>query len=247
MLGYGRNDDWYDIMQVCINGHKITTALASMPNTGTDHCDECGARTISKCESCGTNIRGHHHNAGISFGTPVPDWCHKCGKPYPWQNKPATNTKLKEVDSSVNVKLVFTRLPEVVRQLQKRHDERSTLEVNDEYDLQDLLHALLKIYFDDIRTEEYVPSYAGTSSRMDFLLPDKKIVIETKMTRDSLKARKLSQEIIEDKEHYQKHPSCETLYCLVYDPNVLIDNPRGFENDISEKSQNFTCEVTIVS
>lgn len=47
------------------------------------------------------------------------------------------------------------------RQLGDRYNNRSTIEVEDEYDVQDLFHALLKIYFDDIRKEEWTPSYAG--------------------------------------------------------------------------------------
>ncbi|ODS32894.1 MAG: hypothetical protein SCARUB_02000 [Candidatus Scalindua rubra] len=58
----------------------------------------------------------------------------------------------------------------VARQLRNRFNNRPTLEIEDEYDVQDLLHSLLKIYFDDIRVEEWVPSYAGSSSRIDFLL-----------------------------------------------------------------------------
>jgi hypothetical protein len=49
-----------------------------------------------------------------------------------------------------------------------RHDGRPTLGVGDEYDVQDLLHALLRLFFDDIRPEERTPSYAGESTRMDF-------------------------------------------------------------------------------
>jgi hypothetical protein len=38
----------------------------------------------------------------------------------------------------------------VVKQLRSRHDKRPTLEVNDEYDVQDLLHSLLHLHFVDI-------------------------------------------------------------------------------------------------
>ena len=45
-----------------------------------------------------------------------------------------------------------------------RHGGRNTLDVRDEYDVQDLLHALLKMFFKDVRSEEWTPSYAGASS-----------------------------------------------------------------------------------
>lgn len=42
--------------------------------------------------------------------------------------------------------------------------------------MQDLLNALLRLYFYDIRPEEYTPSYAGKTARVDFLLKNEKIV-----------------------------------------------------------------------
>src|SRR5205807_5749974 len=41
----------------------------------------------------------------------------------------------------------------VAQQLRRRHGGRTTLEISDEYDVQDLLHALLLLEFDDVRTE----------------------------------------------------------------------------------------------
>ena len=57
----------------------------------------------------------------------------------------------------------------VVRQLSHRYANRTTIEINDEYDVQDLFHALLTLYFDDIRNEEWTPSYAGACARHDFI------------------------------------------------------------------------------
>jgi DNA-binding sugar fermentation-stimulating protein len=51
------------------------------------------------------------------------------------------------------------------------------------------MHALLQLYYDDIRPEEYTPSYAGRASRMDFLLKREKIVVEVKKARSNLRAR----------------------------------------------------------
>lgn len=75
---------------------------------------------------------------------------------------------------------IFNKFHIIARQLLIRRENRSTLEITDEYDVQDLLHSLLRLYFDDVRPEEWAPSYAGSSSRMDFLLKEIKIVIEVK-------------------------------------------------------------------
>jgi hypothetical protein len=72
---------------------------------------------------------------------------------------------------------VFSHFHRVAIQLRKRHGSRLTLDVRDEYDVQDLLHALLRLYFDDIRPEEWTPSYASGSSKMDFLLKKEQVVV----------------------------------------------------------------------
>jgi hypothetical protein len=49
--------------------------------------------------------------------------------------------------------------------------------------VQDLIRGLLRIFLNDIRPEEWTPSHAGKSARMDFLMPEVETVLETKMTR----------------------------------------------------------------
>lgn len=120
------------------------------------------------------------------------------------------------------------------RQLQQRHANRDTITIEDEYDVQDLLHALLRVHFDDIRAEEWTPSYAGSSSRVDFLLKAEQIVIEVKKTRASLKARELGEQLIIDRARYEAHPDCRTLVCFVYDPEGRIGNPVGIERDLEQ-------------
>jgi hypothetical protein len=133
----------------------------------------------------------------------------------------------------------------IARQLRQRHDNRATLEVEDEYDTQDLLHALLHLNFDDIRPEEWTPSYAGSSSRMDFLLKQEKTVIEIKKTRKGLDAREVGEQLIVDIQKYQTHPDCKSLICFVYDPEGRIANPRGLENDLNSEKEGFKVRVII--
>ncbi len=89
------------------------------------------------------------------------------------------------------IELLCLRFHTVAAQLRGRHSERSTLDVTDEYDVQDLMHALLRVFFDDVRPEEWTPSYAGKSARMDFLLPVEQVVVEVKKTRPGLGAKEL--------------------------------------------------------
>ena len=143
------------------------------------------------------------------------------------------------------IEQIVSRFHLVARQLRSRHGARSTLDVQDEYDAQDLMHALLCLHFVDIRPEEYTPSYAGKASRMDFLLKHESIVIELKMTRSGLGPKELSTQLIEDIERYKTHPDCQALVCFVYDPAGLIPNPRGIESDLKRDDGPFPVRVLI--
>jgi hypothetical protein len=70
-----------------------------------------------------------------------------------------------------------------------KHAGRPPFRIGDEYDLQDLFHAMLTIFFDDIRKEEVAPSFAGAGARMDFFLPSLSSVVELKKVRESLSSK----------------------------------------------------------
>jgi len=131
---------------------------------------------------------------------------------------------------------IFDNFHAFSNQLKNRHSARSTIEIADEYDVQDLLHAILRIHFKDVRAEEYTPSFAGSSARMDFLLTNENIVIEVKKTRPNLTDREIGSQLILDIAHYRNHQNCKELKCFVYDPENKIKNPRGLENDINKQS-----------
>lgn len=149
------------------------------------------------------------------------------------------------VDVFQHIHLICDRFHLVARQIRDRYDKRPTLDVEDEYDVQDLFHSLLKLFFDDIRPEEWTPSYAGKSSRMDFLLKSSQIVVEIKKTRKGLTHKEIGDELIIDKERYFAHPDCRHLVCFVYDPEGRIANPRGIENDLNENSDSLSVSVLI--
>lgn len=149
------------------------------------------------------------------------------------------------IDYEGRLSKLFERFHIVARQLRRRHDGRPSLEIRDEYDVQDLLHGLLRIDFDDVRPEEWTPSYAGASNRMDFLLKEDEIAIEVKMTRNGLKDKELGEQLIIDIAKYQSHPNCKCLYCFVYDPDGIIRNPRGIEKDLEKLGKGFPVKVFI--
>lgn len=116
---------------------------------------------------------------------------------------------------------------------QQEKEARPTIEMKDEYDVQDSLHAILKLHFDDVRKEEWSPSYAGGQTRMDFVLKKERIVIETKFMGAKLTQTEVAKQLAIDEKFYRQHPDCGTLVCFVYDPDGRCTNPAALESDAS--------------
>jgi DpnII restriction endonuclease len=160
-----------------------------------------------------------------------------------WEDKQEKKAQLSALEQ---LELLCSRFPLVARQIRSRHGNRETLNIEDEYDVQDLFHALLCLFFNDIRSEEWTPSYAGGSSRVDFLLKEEEIVVEIKKTRKGLGAKEIGEQLLIDIQRYQAHPSCRNLVCFVYDPDGRIANPRGIENDLNQERDGFKVRVYIM-
>lgn len=152
-----------------------------------------------------------------------------------------TSTPLKQIYQ------ILFRLPNIARLLENRRGDKEPLTIENEYDVQYLLNALLKIFFDDVRPEEYGPSHGGSSPRIDFLLREGSIAIESKITRQNRGNSEIKNELSEDKEHYRSHPDCDILVCFIYDPDFEIENPIGFEKDLSGESEDLITEVIVSS
>lgn len=141
------------------------------------------------------------------------------------------------IDKTEELFRIFKHFRKFAVELAHRHDGRETLRIQDEYDVQDLLRALLSLYFDDVRPEEWTPSYAGSSLRIDFLIPEIEAVIEVKKTRPTMTDKTLSEELIVDIEKYQAHSNCKKIYCFVYDPDMILRNPAAIRNDLEQKHE----------
>jgi len=157
--------------------------------------------------------------------------------------RPETPAKPARVEELLEV--VVKGLRRAMHPLTHRRKGIQPLSFGSEYDVQDLLHALLRPWISDIRPEEFTPSYAGSSTRMDFLLPAHELVIETKVVRDRSHAKRIGEELIIDIEHYRKHPNCKVLWCVVYDPDHLITNAPGLKSDLDGPRKTKDGEVVV--
>lgn len=140
---------------------------------------------------------------------------------------------------------VCLRFHAVARQLRLRKDYRTTLEVEDDYDLHDLLCALLKLEFDEVGADEWTPPYAGGSTRTTLLLNRDRIAVVAKKTRSGLTTKELAEQVAADTAHYASRKPCAHLFCFIYDPEGRIGSPTRLETDLTSVSDSFTVDVLV--
>lgn len=143
------------------------------------------------------------------------------------------------------VKHLCNRFHAVARQLRLRKEYRATLDVEDEFDVHDLIHAMLRLQFDDVEADEWTPDYAEGAPRKTFLLNHGRLAVIVKKTRPGLNAKELADQLKIDAARYSARNRCATLLCFIYDPEGRIGNPRGLEADLTSVSDHFTVDVLV--
>lgn len=80
------SNNWYDVAQICLNGHVINHSIKSNPQHSKKFCDKCGAATIITCPNCNSEINGKYYVEDIISirSYIIPAFCPNCGTPYPW-------------------------------------------------------------------------------------------------------------------------------------------------------------------
>ena len=133
----------------------------------------------------------------------------------------------------------------VARQLRSRHDNRETLQVEDEYDVEDLLHGLLMLEHEVVVPETRTARGASGRRRTGFLLKLERIVMVVTLARSGLTADVLGQELGPEIEHHKSHPDCRTLVCFVYDPDGRVADPRAVERALSGDRDGLSIRVIV--
>jgi hypothetical protein len=80
---------YYDVAQVCPNGHVISPIVGDQPEQSKTYCDQCGEVTLMQCPGCGVNIQGFYHIPGVvrRLKYDPPGFCFNCGKAFPWTER----------------------------------------------------------------------------------------------------------------------------------------------------------------
>ena len=117
--------------------------------------------------------------------------------------------------------------------------------MEDDYDLQDLLCALLKFEFEEVGSDEYTPPYTAGAPRTALLIDKDQTVVIAKKTRPGLTAKDLMEQVETDTQRYAARAHCTTLFCFIYDPEGRIGSPKRLETDLTSVSDHFTVEVLV--
>lgn len=134
----------------------------------------------------------------------------------------------------------LARIKQVIRMfdtsakiLSKRRQNKTSYLIEDEYDMQDLLHCILKSQFPDIKKESHSIEIAKGEKRIDLVIPSARIVIELKIIFDKGKSLEIVDQLKIDIESYHSHPHCGTFIGFIYNPQNEIEDPEKIINDLS--------------
>lgn len=123
--------------------------------------------------------------------------------------------------------------------------------IADEYDVQDILYVILKPIFPNLKEEDPIPKVGGKSTKIDLILREENILIETKMIKSSDKnERNFIEELKVDIESYHSCQWLKTLFFFVYDPQNKTRDLSNFTelNGIRTKNRHtFNVEVIILN
>lgn len=131
-----------------------------------------------------------------------------------------------------------------MKRLQSSSENKDRYKIKDEFTLRYYLNEYLKGIFHNIKMEEWTV-IEQRSARIDLVLVDEGIVIETKLTRSHIGEKEITDQLMFDIEKYKAHPDCKSLFCFVYDRKGYIKNPHALENFLSAPKGKLNVEVLI--
>lgn len=149
-------------------------------------------------------------------------------------------------DALTRIRNICTTFHGVARQLRERSEGRPPFEVEDEFDVRDLLRALLHVEFDDVVPEEWTPPQAGGSTQADVIVQPVGVVIVSTKTRRGMGASEITDFWTAAAKRYAGRADCKSLFGFVYDPEGRIGTPRRLEADLMSTDTRGKGEVHIL-
>jgi hypothetical protein len=119
---------------------------------------------------------------------------------------------------------VCARLRHSAQSLSDRKRKKPNFVIVDEYDVQDLLYAVLRAYLKQVISEEPLGKVANTTSgRADLAIQKFGVLIEVKLARNARDRRRILDDFRKDLDLFAKWPHLKHLIYFIYNSNILAD------------------------
>ena len=155
-----------------------------------------------------------------------------------------SDTSLSDKDKMNILINIFQNFHRFALQLKDRQNHERPVLIENEYALQDFIHAILRLHFQHVKNEFPLPDYCGKTSRIDFYLKDERIGIEVKFVSENLKADNLRKQLIEDKAKYINSRCFDEIIFFIYDPKTLLNKPEVL-HDIEGGTEKYKIKVIV--
>ncbi|MEU8340288.1 PD-(D/E)XK nuclease domain-containing protein [Actinomadura geliboluensis] len=142
---------------------------------------------------------------------------------------------------------ISRRLPDYLRTLKNKASTNVPApNITKEKELQIVVLAILRLLYVNVSDEDPASKHAGGSSIPDFMIRDIGVAVETKMVREGQKDKDVGAELLIDWGRYPKHPDCQAIFAIVYDPKEVLDNPNSLEIDLSQDGPGIPTRVVVI-
>lgn len=119
---------------------------------------------------------------------------------------------------------VCARLQQAAKPLEHRRQGKTPFAISDEYDVQDLLHSLVRAYFKFVVSEEPIKKLANArATRADFVIEALGTIVEVKYVHGPNDQGRIVQELGEDLLFYEQWEHLKVFIYLVYNASDLRD------------------------
>ncbi len=139
-------------------------------------------------------------------------------------------------------------IQKIIKNRRKGHPD---FQIEDEYDVQDILYVILKSIFPTLRDEDPIPKVGAKSTKIDLIIREEKILIEVKMIKvKDANEMHFIEELKVDFESYHECQWLNKLFCFVYDPYRKtrdIENFRDLNGDRKKGEHIFNVELILAN
>jgi hypothetical protein len=119
---------------------------------------------------------------------------------------------------------VCARLQQAAKPLEHRRQGKTPFAISDEYDVQDLLHSLVRAYFKFVVSEEPIKKLANAkATRADFVVEALGTIVEVKYVHGPNDQGRIVKELGEDLLFYEQWEHLKVFIYLVYNASDLRD------------------------